>query len=436
MGAQPSIIIDTIPDNLDGKDARGSIFLFIYEGRRKLTCCPSSHAAAVTAVWDLFPEISYNQSVSFHTDELPICGGEMTEVSPASWDKVTALVDKLTVRVESQENGERVELIVKSMTGRQMLLKVPSSMTVRSLKQRIGDYCGVPSGCEEGGDGQGQLRLIFSGRDLDGFLSYSLKECGIKNLSVIHMMQILRGAKPVIYLFAPDLLEATVRLSLSPQWGLSAIYPVVPITQGTTESLEKVIWSVRVNPGGTLMEHITGLEVAYLFWEATTNHIPPASPTHGTQLHESFDPSHPILNAENSVVIPVTNITPYLDKELQELGLHTEARMSFISFWLPAMLKHKYIALRFLPQDAYERAAPLAVTPRPDVITRVYMVFQGVGDEDLASWDAARKRGTKEQGIWKYIVGVDKSRIEDKGLFRVLEWGGMEIPLLNCRQEA
>ncbi|KAG2740062.1 hypothetical protein P692DRAFT_20840935 [Suillus brevipes Sb2] len=51
----------------------------------------------------------------------------------------------------------------------------------------------------------------------------------------------------------------------------------------------------------------------------------------------------------DSVVIPVG----------KALGLHTEARTSFITYWLTSFLKHEYIALRFVPQAAYERAASL-----------------------------------------------------------------------------
>ncbi|KAG2746498.1 hypothetical protein P692DRAFT_201792034 [Suillus brevipes Sb2] len=59
----------------------------------------------------------------------------------------------------------------------------------------------------------------------------------------------------------------------------------------------------------------------------------------------------------DSVLIPVGKVAVYLDKSLKALGLHTEARTSFIigSYWLPSFLKHEYIALRFVLQAAYKR---------------------------------------------------------------------------------
>ena len=93
------------------------------------------------------------------------------------------------------------------------------------------------------------------------------------------------------------------------------------------------------------------------------------------------------------------------------------------SFWLPSMLKHENIALRFLPQTSFERSAPLAVEPSPDVVTRVFMLFQGVPHQDLGKWLAA-STASKD---WAELVGVDLSRATNTDSFRVLEWGGMEV---------
>ncbi|KAF5371706.1 hypothetical protein D9758_003408 [Tetrapyrgos nigripes] len=102
--------------------------------------------------------------------------------------------------------------------------------------------------------------------------------------------------------------------------------------------------------------------------------------------------------------------------------------LSSFSYWLPLFLKHKYVALRFLNQAAYECTAPLDVTPKPDVITRIFVLFQGVSEDELEEWTCAL--GRVEEGVdqWQDIVGVDKIKMLDTSLFRVLEWGGtMEV---------
>ena len=96
-------------------------------------------------------------------------------------------------------------------------------------------------------------------------------------------------------------------------------------------------------------------------------------------------------------------------------------------FWLPYLQKHAYIALRFLPQAVYEASAPLSIEPKPDVVTRIFMIFQGVSESD-ERWAELRARSNLDEGQrWRDAVGVDPSRALDASLFRVLEWGGMEI---------
>jgi hypothetical protein len=95
------------------------------------------------------------------------------------------------------------------------------------------------------------------------------------------------------------------------------------------------------------------------------------------------------------------------------------------------LLKHEYVALRFLAQASYEEAARMRISPAPDVVTRVFMLFRGVrvAQGDLGLWAPAAARATAEDGatFWARVVGVDAARGSDRGLFRVLEWGGMEV---------
>jgi len=193
---------------------------------------------------------------------------------------------------------------------------------------------------------------------------------------------------------------------------------------------------------------------------------PPPSPvlSESSAVQEYFHPSSSDLSDSDSVLLPLGEVTAYLDQVLCALGLHTEARTSFITYvvaifsfcitftdafgaeyahyihlprshryWLPSFLRHKHIALRFLPQSAYERAAPLDIVPRPDIVTRVFMLFKGITDDDLPNWENARARvatgGVRSSSVawWKDVVGVDLDKALDVRLYRALEWGGMEV---------
>ena len=49
-----------------------------------------------------------------------------------------------------------------------------------------------------------------------------------------------------------------------------------------------------------------------------------------------------------------------------------------------------------------------------------------------ATWSEARERAGVDPKFWRSIVGITDTEdggdaLEDKSLFRVLEWGGMEV---------
>lgn len=139
-------------------------------------------------------------------------------------------------------------------------------------------------------------------------------------------------------------------------------------------------------------------------------------------------------------------MTLYLDEALTALGLHTEARTSFITcvsaskdhnhplnhscdyrYWLPSLLKHPNVALCFVPQSAYEQAARLDVLPAPDVVTRIFMLFKGVPDDETVDWPTAKAKAASGVDWWQDVVGVNIGRALDPSLYRLLEWGGMEV---------
>jgi len=90
-------------------------------------------------------------------------------------------------------------------------------------------------------------------------------------------------------------------------------------------------------------------------------------------------------------------------------------------------LKHRHIALRFIPQISYECTAPLDISPRPNIITHIFMLFKGVPEDQLVDWSGAQRRAMKDVDFWRNVVGVDVAKAGDAKLFRVLEWGGMEV---------
>ncbi|GAA5912041.1 hypothetical protein JCM8208_006466 [Rhodotorula glutinis] len=276
-------------------------------------------------------------------------------------------------------------------------------------------------------------RLTLSGRQLDD--RDTLEYYKIERWATLKVMLRLRGGKPVIYLFPPSSLpRAVVSLALSPEWTFSALYPVVDINkdvveggEGDEQVQERVEWVVAAERDGSLVELSSRLELSYLFWEATSTGIvtSSSSPSEAQQveLEPSFYPSSPSLDASNGPVLTFSPFLAHLNAALSSLTLHTSARNDFLSFWMPHFSRirdaGKDVLFRFVPQAEYARAAELEVEPKPDIVTRVFLLFKGVEAGTASDQSAA-------EVDWPSVVGVDEVKARDVSLFRVLEWGGME----------
>ncbi|RXW11894.1 hypothetical protein EST38_g13960 [Candolleomyces aberdarensis] len=432
------------PTSSRGNDVTAQLLVLEYNGRQTLVPRPRGYQDLLRSLRRYFPDIpNDHDDFVFETNEAAICRGKWVVVSEDAWETVVPLVQ--TVKVVSSariqpswpfpfslfqgvaavlrywEDSDPYHIFIDNGTGRTVRVSCSSSDTVGSVKKLFQGEEGLHPGMQT---------YYYDLQELKN--DRTLAEYGVRTGATIRLVDYMpTGKKPVIYIYPPVATRVSTKLSLVPEWEFSAIYPVVPAK--TTPQGQALEWVVDASPNGILKDVNTGLEVSYLYWEAETNiHnllSPPASPSlspTGTAT-ETFVPNRGTLSTTNSVVLKVEKITTYLDSSLKALGLHVEARTSFITYWLPSILKHKYIALRFLPQSAYERAAPLHLEPSPDVVGRIFMLFRGVSENDLEAWVEARERTKDAVEFWKDVVGVDVDKIGDASLFRVIEWGGMEV---------
>ncbi|KAF4609941.1 hypothetical protein D9613_010306 [Agrocybe pediades] len=426
-----------------------TLFLYKYQTKRILARRQPCYQDALCSCRKNFPNIPTEYHITLHTNELDICEGQMTEIAEEMWEDVVGTLKSITVIAEPPEVGSASTSSLQTVARTNATPPIPVEASMATIRLTVASICGNQNETFDIWEharfselmemysirmGYGPHALLEGYRLISRGMQLSLDDTPASRYmldgDVIHLIYRLRGGKPVIYLLSPSLVEASVKLALAPQWDFSAIYPVVSIEKAVEQAHHReVTWRVQTQPNGDLKELITGLDVAYLFWEAHTNPgsaAPKVSNT-GEGLIEAFNPNAAVLNDDNSVVLPVSKITPYLDRALYALGLHTEARTSFITYWLPSILKHDNIAFRFLPQASYEQAAPLIVSPTPDVVSRVFMVFQGVSDEEVSRWTKATAKVEEDVSFWEDVVGIDRKRTMDASLFRVVEWGGMEV---------
>ncbi|KAK8863380.1 ubiquitin family protein [Apiospora arundinis] len=195
-----------------------------------------------------------------------------------------------------------------------------------------------------------------------------------------------------------------------------------------------VRWTVDVQPDGTLTDKKTGLSCSYLFWEAEAQSPDERLDEEDKSDLATFHPSAPhkfMQHAGDYEALPFDEFLPYLDSVLADLCLTTAMRTDFIVYWLPAFQRIRdrglQIKFTFVPQHVFMKAAGLEIRDNsrmPATETRIFMLFTGVDPLSLRreyySFD-----GTKN---WVRHVGLNKEVMEDTEAFRVLEWGGMEVP--------
>lgn len=174
--------------------------------------------------------------------------------------------------------------------------------------------------------------------------------------------------KPVIYLYPEDTMDVNVTLDLD-----GKLTYTCPLYEDG--------WKITAAPDGTLTDE-TGTKYPYLFWEGEV--------TIQADLSKGF-------------CIKGTNTSEFLNEALLTLGLNEQECADFLEFWLPFMEKNPYNLITF-QTDTYTDAAKLNISPAPDSVLRVYMVFMPLQEEMEV-----------EAPVLK---GFDRTG------FSVVEWGG------------
>lgn len=182
--------------------------------------------------------------------------------------------------------------------------------------------------------------------------------------------------KPIIYLYPEETTEVSVQLDYKGE--LLYTYPVYP-QDG---------WNVSASPDGTLISLDTDKEYYALFWEGV--------------------PHQQLSIGESGFVVKGEETVAFLEEALATLGLNRREAMEFIIFWQPRMQNNPYNLIHFSTEE-YEALAGLTITPTPETIIRVMMVF-----EPLMTPIAIDQQNLSE---------LKKVR---KG-FTVVEWGGTEL---------
>jgi hypothetical protein len=178
-------------------------------------------------------------------------------------------------------------------------------------------------------------------------------------------------AKPVIYLYPTEKQDIHVKLKL--KGTMTHSYPSYP-AEG---------WKVNASPNGTLLDQ-NGQEYYALFWE-------------GTNLND--------FTYQEGFVIEGSETVNFLEKSLAQLGLNRREANEFIMYWLPQMENNSYNLIHFSTSE-YEAEAKLEITPSPETLIRVMMVWSPL----------TKKIDIRQQELNKLA--------KQRNGFTAVEWGG------------
>jgi hypothetical protein len=179
--------------------------------------------------------------------------------------------------------------------------------------------------------------------------------------------------KPVIYLYPESETEVEVKLNI--KGAETFTYPIY--NQG---------WKFKAQPDGTLA--FGEKTFNYLFWESKQ--------TRTTSMSENLE----------GFVVKGTETIRFLEEKLTLAGLTSKEQADFITFWGPRLAQHETNFVHFEFNETCNKYAELEISPKPDQIYRIYMLWSPV----------ETNHSCPEQ---KIIL------VKREG-FTVLEWGGSQ----------
>lgn len=153
--------------------------------------------------------------------------------------------------------------------------------------------------------------------------------------------------KPVIYLYPQQTQEVKVQLDY--QWKIIADYPTYD------ENIKG--WEVIAHPDSILINKADGKEYSYLFREGMS--------------------ANPRYDLSKGFVVKGSDTRAFLQEKLAEIWLTPKEYNEFIVYRYPKMMDNPYNLISFAGEE-YTKTAPLTITPQPDSILRVFMVYKAL----------------------------------------------------------
>ncbi len=181
--------------------------------------------------------------------------------------------------------------------------------------------------------------------------------------------------KPVIYVYPEKTKQIDIKLE--PKGELGFTYPAY--NKG---------WNFTADTDGTI--YMNDKKYHYLFWEGSTS------------INKNK------VNSNEGFMVSKDDLVPFFENKLSKMELNSKEIEDYITYWVPIMAVNEYNYVHFIFNEEYNEYAALTVTPKPDVMFRVFMLFTKA--------DIANKLKLTEQTLPSFT----------RNGFTLVEWGGAE----------
>jgi hypothetical protein len=191
--------------------------------------------------------------------------------------------------------------------------------------------------------------------------------------------------KPVIYVYPDKTKQVSILLDLKGEIGFT--YPYYDIG-----------WNFIADPDGTI--HMNNKEYQYLFWDGKM------------EIEKSA------IDWNEGFIVERDSLVPFFEENLRLMGLNAKEIEDYITYWCPRMIVNEKNYIHFMFNEEYNEYAGLDVTPAPDKMFRVFMLW-------------TRSEGKANT----HVIPQALEGFEREG-FTVVEWGGAEMPKVPVNFDA
>lgn len=185
-------------------------------------------------------------------------------------------------------------------------------------------------------------------------------------------------AKPIIYLYPTDSIDASVKLELNGK--LKNSYPVY-----------KNGWNLEVYPNGQFLNKDDLRKYNYLFWDGEFSN---------PQKREPY---------QSGFYVEKEDYISFLQEKLEKIGLKGAEINDFISYWIPILNENERVFIHFRVNHEVNFYAKVFCAPKPDTEIRVYMEFKPIYKKEMNKLPRQKLVKTTRKG------------------FVLVEWGGANV---------